>query len=480
MLLVSIGFNLSSGFNDFVNETEDKHIKDSITQLAAVYQKSNSWQAIRDNVQIWRDIVDPRPTERQSPPQQRPRNNSRYDDRPMRDAPPPRRGDNRNANPPPQVNKPAKSKDSPSDFLKTGRRMSLYDRDKNVIEGRTYLDENPRIEAIIVAGKTVGWIGLVPSNAIKDSPASEFLRQQYQIYYWLAGAVLLISIFMAIVLARHLAAPIKQLINGTSKLRSGDFEARIRNYPSDEIGTLSDNFNDLANTLQKNKQNRQTWMSDTSHELRTPLTVIKSQLIAIQDGVLEASESKLSLLVDEIDKLNRIVDDLYQLSSSDVGGLTYKKHSVEPLKLLHQTLDNYQSKFEQQSLTVTRNFAANAQCSIVADKDRLLQLFSNLLENSCRYTDQGGKINVVASFSNEELRIQIQDSAPGVLKQDQIKLFERFYRVEKSRSRIYGGSGLGLALCSQIVEAHQGTICAQDSPLGGLSISITLPIKRSV
>ncbi len=198
--------------------------------------------------------------------------------------------------------------------------MSLYDSSKKVIVGRKELNQHKRIEPISVAGKTVGWIGLAPSNAIKDSPAGEFLKQQYKTYFLIAGCVILISIFMAVILTKHLAAPIKQLINSTGKLRSGDYSSRIDKSSKDEIGTLSDNFNDLANTLEKNQHNRRQWMSDTSHELRTPLTVIKSQLIAIQDGILTASGSKLTMLIEEVDKLNRIVDDLYQLSSSDVGG----------------------------------------------------------------------------------------------------------------------------------------------------------------
>ncbi len=448
LLLVSIGMNLSSGFSDFVYEIEKKHVKDSITQLVPIYQRNNSWQPIVDNVQIWRDIVDPRiPNEQPHP------------------GPPPRQGA-----------APIK-RDASADNLKPGRRMSLYDSNKNVIVGKEYLEEHPYIESILLDDKVIGWIGLDTSNTLKDSPASEFLQQQYNTYYWIAAAVILLSILMAILLANHLLSPIKLLIKGTSKLRSGDFNTRINKLSNDEIGTLSDNFNDLANTLKQNQLNRHDWMSDTSHELRTPLTVIKSQLMAIQDGVLEPSETKLSLLVDEVDKLSRIVDDLYQLSSVDIGGLTYKKSLLDPIKLLHQSLDTFQSKFEQHSLTVLRNITPQLKCSIVADKDRLLQLFSNLFENSYRYTDQGGNINIVAAMKDNELEIQIQDSAPGVSRADQEKLFERFYRVEKSRNRNHGGSGLGLALCTQIVEAHQGSIVAEDSPLGGLSIVISLPIK---
>jgi len=477
LLLVSIGFSLSSDFNAFINEAEDQHVDNSIQQLVESYQENNSWEPIINNVQIWRDIVDPKqdaPPPRRPKKQPPPRNNQRQYNPEQKERghkpPPPPRSEFR---PKP----PAKKQDDPADFLKTGRRMSLYDINKQVIVGREHLNDHPRIEPIISQGRTIGWIGLVPSNAIKDSPASTFLRQQYKTYFIIAAAVLVLSILMAIFLAKHLVAPIKLLINGTTQLRSGDFNTRISKVSKDEIGLLCDNFNDLANTLEKNQTNRHQWISDTSHELRTPLTVIKSQLIAIQDGVFEATSNRVALFIDEVNKLSRIVDDLYQLSSSDVGGLTYKKSKIDPIQLLLHTLENYQSKFIHHNLKLTHNIKGSTNCSMVADKDRLLQLYANLIENSCRYTNSGGEINIISTVKNEFLEIKINDSAPGVSKNNQKKLFERFYRVEQSRSRVYGGSGLGLALCSQIVEAHQGTINTQDSPLGGLTINIILPLN---
>lgn len=490
LLLVSIGVSLSSDFNDFINEAEDQHVKNSIAQLTKTYQINNSWQPIINDVQIWRDIVDPRkdpPPPRQEQNKHPPRKNQSVEgfESNFRNQRPPPNADKRirghkpaqGSRPKPRPAPPAKKREDPADFLKTGRRMSLYDMNESVIVGREFLNDHPRIEPIISNGETIGWIGLVPSNAIKDSPASDFLRQQYKTYYIIACAVLILSVFMAILLAKHLIAPIKLLINGTGKLRNGDYAARVNKVSKDEIGLLSDNFNDLANTLEKNQTNRHQWISDTSHELRTPLTVIKSQLIAIQDGIFEATSDRVDLFIDEINKLGRIVDDLYQLSSSDVGGLTYKKSNIDPMQLLLHTLNNYQSKFLQQKLKVTHNITDTSRCTIVADKTRLLQLFSNLIENSCRYTDSGGKINIITTLKKNELSIQINDSFPGVSKENQAKIFERFYRVEQSRSRIYGGSGLGLALCSQIVIAHQGTINTQDSALGGLSININLPLN---
>ncbi|WP_051303260.1 ATP-binding protein [Psychromonas aquimarina] len=475
LLLTAISLSLSSDFNKLVNETEDKHLQETIGQLRTLYQQSSSWQAIINDVQIWRDIVDPRQQRRPLPP----RNNQPTYDDPPRD----KRGQDRRKDNPPRQERRARQeplqgqRDTSAAFLKTGQRMSLYDSSKKVIVGRKELSGHSRIEPVISGGKTVGWVGLAVSNALEDNPAAEFLQQQFKTYLLIAGIVLLISVFTAIMLAKHLAAPIKQLISATGRLRSGDYSSRINSSSKDEIGILSENYNDLANTLEKNQHSRRQWMSDTSHELRTPLTVIKSQLIAIQDGVLKAAPEKLQMLIEEVDKLSRIVADLYQLSSSDIGALTYKKIKLDPLKLLNQTLDNFQVKFAQRELTLSRSAQPDVPCYLFADKDRLLQLFSNLFENSCRYTNQGGKIHIVTRIDGRQLQIQIQDSAPGLTETDRVKIFERFYRVEQSRSRAHGGSGLGLALCSQIAAAHQGTITAQNSPLGGVTMLITLPVN---
>ncbi len=451
--------NLSSDFNEFVEQAENTHVEKTKQQLVDVYKQNNSWQPILNDIQIWRDIVDPKPERRQPPPPRQERNPDNRPSKPNGERPPP----------------PKIEQEKPADFLKTGRRLSLYDANINQIVGKQFLSENPRSEAIKLNGETIGWLGLVPSNAIKDSPASEFLSKQYQNFYYIGGLTIALAFIMALVLSRHLISPIKNIIAGTNKLIKGEYQNRIQKTTQDELGTLSDNFNNLANTLEKNQKNRFQWMSDTSHELRTPLTVLKSQLMAIQDGVFKADDKRIGLFIDEIDNLSHIVDDLYQLSSSDAGALTYKKDKLNPVALLEQVLENFQPKFKQHSLECDFSGLKNIQYNMLADKDRLRQLFSNLLENSCRYTDAGGQIQVIASVHKKMLEIQIQDSSPGVPKKVQQKLFERFYRVEQSRNRKHGGSGLGLSLCQQIVEAHQGSIAASDSTLGGLNMIIRFP-----
>ena len=224
-------------------------------------------------------------------------------------------------------------------------------------------------------------------------------------------------------------------------------------------------------------------MSDVTHELKTPLTVLRGQLIGVQDGIFVADEQRVQLFIDQIDSMSHIVNDLYQLSITDVGGLTYKKESLNPIQILLQVADSFTAQFSQKELRVdcsqVAQLMADKKCIVLADKDRIRQLFVNLFENCCRYTDALGQIQISAQIIAKQVHIHIQDSAPGVPVNIQDKLFERFYRVEPSRNRGYGGSGLGLALCKQIIEAHQGTITTAESSLGGLSINITLPEYRN-
>lgn len=456
LMFVFIYMNFSTEFNSFVEKEEHKHLSDVKQQLVQLYSELGTWQPITKNTQLWRSIVEPK------------KNNNTA------------------------KNKPKKTDDSaradkksasllwlniPADLLQTGKRISLYDSDKKVVVGRADIDENPYIEAVLLNNNVIGWIGLVPSNLVENSPAEAFLSAQLYNYLLITLFVILLAFVMAIVLSKHLIKPIKQIVVGTNELNKGNFASRITPLTQDELGTLSTNFNELAGTLEYNQQMRFQWVSDTSHELRTPLTVLRSHLLAVQDGVFVADEKRISLFISQVDNLNNIVDDLAQLANSDTASLTYNNLDVDVTQVLQQSVESYKARFEEHNLSLNCQALKNAASYLVSgDKDRLQQLFSNLFENNCRYTDQGGQVSIEINKRDSELEIVFQDSAPGVLPEEQRKLFERFYRVEKSRNRNFGGSGLGLSLCKQIVGVHDGDISLHDSPLGGLAVKVTLPL----
>ena len=454
LMLALITFNLSTGFNDFVNVVEHRQLSHLKNRIITFYQENDSWQPLKGNELLWKEILGPRSRQTETIIQ-----SSKEE-----------LENNENLA-------------SLNNILQTQKRLSLYDANKQVIIGKSLITDNPYSEAIKLNGEIIGWLSLIPSELVKGTPGNEFLAKQYKSYMIIALAVIVLAFVTAWLFSRHLVAPISALIDGTYTLIRGNYRVRIEKKTHDELSLLSDNVNVLAETLDKNQNSRFKWMSDISHELKTPLTVLRGQLIGIQDGVFVADEQRIQLFIDQIDSLSHIVDDLYQLSTTDAGGLTYKKDLLNPIQILLQVADSFTVNFEQKQLSVDCAqlvlLMEDGKCQVLADKDRIRQLFVNLFENCCRYTDAPGQIHISTKIVAQQVNIQIQDSAPSVPLSVQDKLFERFYRVEPSRNRISGGSGLGLALCKQIVDAHQGTISTSDSSLGGLSINITLPLHRS-
>lgn len=457
LMFVFIYMTFSSGFNNFVEQEEKKHVAMVKQQLIEFYSELGSWQAIKQDTQLWRSIVEP---------QKKP-------------------GESKTNKPSSTSPKSNSSKVTPSllwlhlpaGFLKTGQRISLYDQNKMVIVGRASLNDHPHIESILLNNNVIGWLGLVPSKLEQSSPTAAFLEAQFHNYFMITLLVITLAFIMAIALSRHLIKPIKRIVTGTNELTKGNFTCRITPSSKDELGTLSNNFNTLAHTLEQNQQMRFQWVSDTSHELRTPLTVLRSHLLALQDGVFTADTKRINLLLSQVDNLSHIVDDLAQLAQTDSVNLTYNNTPIDLINIVEQSIENYTARFKDRELNVDSTRLAKAgKCIIKGDKERLVQLFSNLLENTCRYTHKGGQVKILANKTPNNIELILQDSAPSVLPNDLHKLFERFYRVEKSRSREHGGSGLGLALCKQIVEAHGGQISLHNSPYGGLEVKITLKL----
>lgn len=287
--------------------------------------------------------------------------------------------------------------------------------------------------------------------------------------------MLVIATIVATLLARRISQPLTTLAQKAHALASGDYSQTIPVTSQDEIGQLCNSFNQLSEALAANQQSRALWVADISHEMRTPLSVLKVQVEAMQDGIRPANSENLALLYDKILGLSNLIDDLFELSLSDVGALSYHKQTISLAALVKTCVEHFQVKAQAAGLTLKDNIDVTQEYSIVADRERLQQLFSNLLENSIRYTDVGGEIQVGISTSDTKIFITIDDSAPGVAPEQYDKIFERLFRLENSRSRATGGAGLGLAICKNIVNAHQGKITAVSSALGGLQICIELP-----
>lgn len=355
----------------------------------------------------------------------------------------------------------------------------LLDAGRSVIVGPPMDVGTLDLLPIEVADKVVGYLGIRPPPGLTDSHDLYFSERQGQALLLIALLVIALTALLAWPVSRQLVRPIRELSAGTRRLAAGAYDTRLAPGPRDELGQLAADFNSLAQTLQENEKSRRRWIADISHELRTPLSILQGEIEAMQDGIRVPSPERLGVLHQETANLTRLVQDLYELSLSDSGALSYQKQPLDLEQLLASCVAAHREAFAARDIALTW-LASGAGTSIVhGDADRLRQLFTNLLANSLRYTDGGGRVEVALGTQGGRAVVDIRDSAPGVAAEHLPHLFERLYRVEASRSRAGGGSGLGLSICRSIVDAHGGSITAQASSLGGLWVHVELPLETN-
>jgi len=340
-------------------------------------------------------------------------------------------------------------------------------------------DENATVKPLRSGGQVVGYLGLGPRKRLTDRHQLLFVEQQKLAMGMIAGVMLLVSALISLPFANRLVQPIRRLASSMHRLACGEFETRVEVTQQDELGQLARDFNTLALSLEKTEQARRRWMADISHELRTPLSVLRGEIEAIQDGVRQATPESMTSLHLEVLQLSRLVDDLYQISLYDIGALTYRKSVFDLRDLLRHAVDSFRPDFALKGIGLHWEPTNGGELPVFADPERLHQLFDNLLDNSLKYTDAEGSLSVTLERRGDRAVIEFADSAPGVPGEELEKLFDRLYRVESSRNRALGGAGLGLAICKNVVEAHEGSVRALPSPKGGLSIVVELPLTGS-
>ncbi|GGY17075.1 two-component sensor histidine kinase [Rhodanobacter panaciterrae] len=329
---------------------------------------------------------------------------------------------------------------------------------------------------IVVDGKVVGYLVVAKSQNSDDELAIAFLIEQQRNLAILAAIGVLLSVLAAGLLAAHFRKPVKQLVDGARRLGQGQFATRLSIRRSDELGELADTFNQVAARLDDTERWRQQWVADTSHELRTPLSVLRAQMEALQDGIRTATPDTIALMLRQVQSLTKLVDELYELARADLGQRQYDKASTDAWLLVQDVFAGFAEKFRVAGLVASIG-TLPSRTVVLGDAERLRQVVGNLLENSVRYTDAGGRIMVSGVVVGHELHIAIDDSTPAVPVDLLDRLGERFFRVESSRNRQLGGTGLGLALSRHIIEAHDGRLVFAESPLGGLRAILVLPLE---
>jgi len=365
--------------------------------------------------------------------------------------------------------------DRKDDFRHPIERTVILDENGKIFFGEKLQTKLPRLQPLMYNGKQVGNIGLYMPRKLFEANELLFVEKQTTFLFMACCISIVIAVGVTLLLAYFLAKPVRRLSYAARRLAEGDFSVRVPAESNSEMDRLASDFNTLASALENKKKQLERWVADIAHELRTPLTSLKGQIEALQDGIRTPDEKTYDILHKGVTRLERLVNDLYDLNRSDLGTFNLQTKKIDLCKLVKTEIMVHQQE------AATAGLKLSAQCqdrpvSILADTQRIQQLLGNLITNSIRYTDRGGSIALRVHNDAEQAILEIEDTAPGVPDEALPNLFDRLYRVEQSRNRALGGSGLGLAICQQIVFAHHGTISASQAAAGGLKMTVTIPL----
>ena len=361
----------------------------------------------------------------------------------------------------------------------TGERIVLTDANRVVIAdsdgtlmGKT-AGSNWNAKVISPNGSTVGYLYF---NLPEDAQASitDYLLSVTRSAWVGALIAVAIALVVTLLLSSRILHPIEELTAAARKMQHGDLSTRVRVASRDEVGELAQSFNGMADNLAKQEQLRKNMVSDVAHELRTPLSNIRGYLEAARDGIVEPSSDWVDNLFDEAMLLNRLIDDLQELSQADAGHLHLELAAVDLGKVVQSTVDTLLPISQKLGMELTCEIPADLP-NVTADSQRVGQVLRNLINNALDYTPAGGRITIQARAEGAFVRVAVMDTGSGIASEHLPFLFERFFRADPSRSRSTGGAGLGLAIVKQLVQAQGGQVGVESNLGKGSILYFTLP-----
>ncbi|WP_252097489.1 ATP-binding protein [Pseudoalteromonas sp. NBT06-2] len=473
---------------DYVNTKEIEQLKPLITQLQTVYSKKNSWDSLENNHRQFQRMIASQlqNTEFEPPIKKRPQR--RKDQRrPPRDGYRQKYQTDLEGFPEPKHPKRPKdvygnehNKKSPSindkrPPPKPKVSYAVLDSEQNYIVGHFDKKRDYSLTPITLNTAVIGYFAISKRHKLAQGYELDFIKQQ-QSYIWLIGlGVMVLVIIITLPLARHLVQPIRQLKSGMHKLTQGNYSQNLDVKRQDEFGQLNRDFNELTQALDKNETARKRWLANISHELRTPVAILKGEIEAMLDGIRPLNLDNIKSTQEEVAHLQKLIEDLHQLTSADIGAMKYRKKNTNLADLINKESNRYEGYVTDAGLCFEYTQYAKV-INVYVDQTRICQLLDNLINNGIKYAYSGSQIQLSLSVNKKVAKIIVEDDGPGVAERHLPYLFEHLYRVENSRNRGTGGTGLGLSICAHIIEAHQGEITASRSILGGLKVTITLPL----
>ncbi len=370
------------------------------------------------------------------------------------------------------------------------RRIIVTDSDGIVVAdseegplGQRYTADNPGrpMAPVPGMGPSIGILHLTPGETMDINRAAMQITYRTIGRFFLWGGLLAIGIalLLTFILSRRILAPVKALTVAAGQFGKGDFSRRVDFNDKGEVGELAQSFNSMADNLERNERLRRNMVADIAHELRTPLSNLRGYLEAVSDGVVKADDATIRSLNEEASSLSRLVDDLQEVSLADAGEIKLIIQPEDISRLINEAVTALQTKAADSGLTINTE-QPSALPTVNIDSHRIKQVLLNLLENAIAHTERGGSVTVAAREQEDKIYISIADTGEGIPSEDLPLVFERFYRVDKSRTRATGGSGLGLTIAKRLVEAHGGTIEVTSQPGRGSTFTFAIPLQKKV
>jgi two-component system, OmpR family, sensor histidine kinase BaeS len=457
-LMMGLGaFNLKQGFKDY-QIARDTEMLDGFVGIAAqrivaaggldaFTSADGGMRSVLDELRIVQGMKPDGP-----PP--RPPNAMPPEDSPPRDDGPPRR------------------KGRPENF---GARVALFSLDGRQIDGfqmplRAKTIEQP----VIIDAKPVA-IAKVQLIEVPEGVEARFLKGQTNALLATSFVLVLLSALASWWIARLWARPLNAMQLATARIAEGEFSVRMPVVGLREVSATTENINHMANALERLENARRTWLAEISHELRTPVTIMRGELESLIDGVRTPSPGAVVSLHEEVLALTRLIDDLHLIALGDSGRLPCSFENVAIGPIVESACRRFQPQAQAKGLNLQFQLSGLADYSVSTDPHRLGQVLANILSNSVRYTNSPGQVVVSLSRARDDIEIYIQDSPPHVDNDALESMFDSFRRLDPSRNKDSGGSGLGLAVSRTIIGALGGTISASHSKIGGVCITIALP-----
>ncbi|WP_227935947.1 sensor histidine kinase [Alkalihalobacillus deserti] len=354
---------------------------------------------------------------------------------------------------------------------------------KSLLEGESSQGEykDPTTgNQFLVSGKPIYMGETFVGGVYVLSSVENMNRSIYQLrqMFILSGTgAFLLALGMILVLSRKLSDPLVQMEKATRKIAKGELETRVKITSNDESGSLAQAINDLAVDLKRYRDTRQEFFANISHELRTPMTYLEGYANILKEGLYQTEEERihyLDIIHKESKRVTRLIEDLFELSKIEEGKLSLHKEAIDLQEVLENVIQKVNLKAKEKGVDLVFQVEDGIE-SVYGDGLRMEQIFSNLLDNAIRYTEKGTVKVTVAAMKSEYVKITIEDTGQGIPKDELPYIFERFYRVEKSRSRDYGGTGLGLSIVKNLIELQDGSIQVASEVGSGTRFKVSFP-----